>query len=159
MARRLRRLHGTEVAGARVVLALDLILNVLRVPRNVLPGLGRTSAFFIGGGIVRQHRGSRAGPRVRGGLWYRADERRAVAPGLPRGRHLKVFRLDSRKKDRKFIFLEKRTDVFVIGGGPAGLAAAIAARQKGFRVIVADGSAPMKTNTAEQGSRRGAAAA
>jgi flavin-dependent dehydrogenase len=34
------------------------------------------------------------------------------------------------------------TDVFVIGGGPAGLAAAIAARQQGFRVMVADGSKP-----------------
>jgi flavin-dependent dehydrogenase len=34
------------------------------------------------------------------------------------------------------------TDVFVIGGGPAGLAAAIAARQQGFRVIVADGANP-----------------
>jgi menaquinone-9 beta-reductase len=32
------------------------------------------------------------------------------------------------------------TDVFVIGGGPAGLAAAIAARQKGFHVTVADGA-------------------
>jgi flavin-dependent dehydrogenase len=32
--------------------------------------------------------------------------------------------------------------VFIVGGGPAGLAAAIAARQKGFRVIVADGAAP-----------------
>jgi menaquinone-9 beta-reductase len=32
----------------------------------------------------------------------------------------------------------KCTDVFVIGGGPAGLAAAIAARQQGFSVIVAD---------------------
>lgn len=32
------------------------------------------------------------------------------------------------------------TDVFVIGGGPAGLAAAIAARQRGFRVVVADGA-------------------
>lgn len=32
------------------------------------------------------------------------------------------------------------TDVFVIGGGPAGLAAAIAARQQGLRVIVADGA-------------------
>lgn len=31
------------------------------------------------------------------------------------------------------------TDVFVIGAGPAGLAAAIAARQ-GFRVMVADGA-------------------
>ena len=34
------------------------------------------------------------------------------------------------------------TDVFVIGGGPAGLAAAIAARQNGLRVIVADGATP-----------------
>jgi len=34
------------------------------------------------------------------------------------------------------------TDVFVIGGGPAGLAAAIAARLKGFDVTVADGSHP-----------------
>ena len=32
--------------------------------------------------------------------------------------------------------------VFVIGGGPAGLAAAIAARQKGFRVTVADYTRP-----------------
>ena len=30
------------------------------------------------------------------------------------------------------------TDVFVVGGGPAGLAAAIAARQCGFRTVVAD---------------------
>jgi flavin-dependent dehydrogenase len=30
----------------------------------------------------------------------------------------------------------------VIGGGPAGLAAAIAARQQGFRVVVADGARP-----------------
>ena len=34
------------------------------------------------------------------------------------------------------------TDVFIIGGGPAGLATAIAARKKGFRVAVADGSHP-----------------
>ena len=34
------------------------------------------------------------------------------------------------------------TDVFVIGGGPAGLAAAIAARQRGLHVTVADGSVP-----------------
>jgi len=32
----------------------------------------------------------------------------------------------------------RSTDVFVIGGGPAGLAAAIAARRQGFNVIVAD---------------------
>ena len=34
------------------------------------------------------------------------------------------------------------TDVFVIGGGPAGLATAIAARRQGFRVVVADGAKP-----------------
>jgi flavin-dependent dehydrogenase len=34
------------------------------------------------------------------------------------------------------------TDVLVIGGGPAGLAAAIATRQKGFRVMVVDGAQP-----------------
>jgi flavin-dependent dehydrogenase len=33
-------------------------------------------------------------------------------------------------------------DVFVIGGGPAGLAAAIAARARGLRAIVADGNRP-----------------
>ena len=38
--------------------------------------------------------------------------------------------------------LPKTTDVFVIGGGPAGLAAAIAARRKGFEVLVADGAQP-----------------
>jgi len=38
-----------------------------------------------------------------------------------------------------------RTDVFIVGGGPAGLAAAIAARKKGFDVVVADGaSAPIE---------------
>jgi len=34
------------------------------------------------------------------------------------------------------------TDVFVIGGGPAGLAAAIAVRRRGLSVTVADGSEP-----------------
>lgn len=38
--------------------------------------------------------------------------------------------------------LQNSTDVFVVGGGPAGLAAAIAARQQGFHVTVADGAAP-----------------
>lgn len=38
--------------------------------------------------------------------------------------------------------MKRGTDVFVIGGGPAGLAAAIAARQQGLDVIVADGSKP-----------------
>jgi len=34
------------------------------------------------------------------------------------------------------------TDVFVVGGGPAGLVAAIAARRKGFTVTLADGAEP-----------------
>jgi menaquinone-9 beta-reductase len=38
--------------------------------------------------------------------------------------------------------MRQRTDVFVIGGGPAGLAAAIAARKRGFDVVVADGAEP-----------------
>lgn len=35
-----------------------------------------------------------------------------------------------------------KTDIFVVGGGPAGLAAAIAARRRGFHVTVADQVAP-----------------
>lgn len=38
--------------------------------------------------------------------------------------------------------LPRSTDVFVIGGGPAGLAAAIAARRRGFQVLLADCSVP-----------------
>lgn len=38
--------------------------------------------------------------------------------------------------------LPHETDVFVVGGGPAGLAAAIAARAKGLQVVVADCSRP-----------------
>jgi len=34
------------------------------------------------------------------------------------------------------------SEILVIGGGPAGLAAAIAARKKGFEVHVADGAEP-----------------
>src|SRR5260370_39003993 len=38
--------------------------------------------------------------------------------------------------------MSKNTDVFVIGGGPPGLAVAIAARQRGFNVTIADGATP-----------------
>src|SRR5258708_19310739 len=38
--------------------------------------------------------------------------------------------------------MDRAFDIFVIGGGPAGLAAAIAARQRGLTVVVADGSRP-----------------
>ena len=44
----------------------------------------------------------------------------------------------ARKAER--LIKQVRTDVFVVGGGPAGLATAIAARQKGFSVTVADGA-------------------
>jgi flavin-dependent dehydrogenase len=38
--------------------------------------------------------------------------------------------------------LPESTDIFVVGGGPAGLAAAIAARRRGFHVIAADPAIP-----------------
>lgn len=38
--------------------------------------------------------------------------------------------------------MSQGTDVFVIGGGPAGIAAALAARQRGMSVIVADSAVP-----------------
>jgi flavin-dependent dehydrogenase len=47
--------------------------------------------------------------------------------------------------------LRKSTDVFVIGGGPAGLAMAIAARQRGLRVVVADGMQPPIDKTCGEG--------
>ncbi|MGD1072883.1 MAG: NAD(P)/FAD-dependent oxidoreductase [Bryobacteraceae bacterium] len=52
-------------------------------------------------------------------------------------------------------------DVFVIGGGPAGLAVAIAARRKGWNVVVADGNRPPIDKACGEGlmpdSRRAAA--
>src|SRR5450755_946502 len=38
--------------------------------------------------------------------------------------------------------LPTQTDVFVVGGGPAGLAAALAVRQQGLSVVVADRAQP-----------------
>jgi flavin-dependent dehydrogenase len=43
------------------------------------------------------------------------------------------------------------TDVFVVGGGPAGLGAAIAARTHGFEVILADGAKPPITKACGEG--------
>jgi flavin-dependent dehydrogenase len=40
------------------------------------------------------------------------------------------------------VSLPAETDVFVVGGGPAGLAAALAARRNGFEVVVADRARP-----------------
>jgi flavin-dependent dehydrogenase len=47
------------------------------------------------------------------------------------------FFLNGKRRD-----MVQATDVFVVGGGPAGLAAAIAASKKGFHVTVADGAEP-----------------
>jgi flavin-dependent dehydrogenase len=40
------------------------------------------------------------------------------------------------------MFVSSSVDVFVVGGGPAGLAAAIAARRRGMSVAVVDGARP-----------------
>jgi flavin-dependent dehydrogenase len=52
-----------------------------------------------------------------------------------------------------------QTDVFIVGGGPAGLAAAIAARQNGFRVTVADSQHPPIDKACGEGLMPGAVAA
>ena len=49
------------------------------------------------------------------------------------------------------VCMNDQVDVLVIGGGPAGLAAAIAACQKGFGVTVADGAAPPLDKTCGEG--------
>src|SRR5207245_4650580 len=51
------------------------------------------------------------------------------------------------------------TGVLVIGGGPAGLAAAIAARMKGFTVTVADGAKPPIDKACGEGLMPGTVAA
>src|SRR6202051_1181412 len=38
--------------------------------------------------------------------------------------------------------MTERADIFIVGGGPAGRAAAILARAKGFQVVVADHAEP-----------------
>jgi len=38
--------------------------------------------------------------------------------------------------------IPRQSDVFIVGGGPAGLAAAIALRARGFGVTVADPALP-----------------
>jgi len=51
------------------------------------------------------------------------------------------------------------TDLFVIGGGPAGLAAAIAARQRGMSVVVAEGAEPPSDKACGEGLMPGTLAA
>jgi flavin-dependent dehydrogenase len=55
--------------------------------------------------------------------------------------------------------LALQTDVFIVGGGPAGLAAAIAARQNGLHVIVADSQQPPIDKACGEGLMPGAVAA
>ncbi len=55
--------------------------------------------------------------------------------------------------------MREGTGVLVIGGGPAGLAAAIAARMKGFEVTVADGAKPPIDKACGEGLMPGTMAA
>ena len=52
-----------------------------------------------------------------------------------------------------------QTDVFIVGGGPAGLAAAIGARQNGFQVTVADRQRPPIDKACGEGLMPGAVVA
>ncbi len=47
--------------------------------------------------------------------------------------------------------MDVETDVFIAGGGPAGLAAALAASKRGLRVIIADGAKPPITKACGEG--------
>jgi menaquinone-9 beta-reductase len=47
--------------------------------------------------------------------------------------------------------MQLQTDVFVAGGGPAGLAAAIAARRRGFHVVLADPAGPGQDKACGEG--------
>jgi flavin-dependent dehydrogenase len=55
--------------------------------------------------------------------------------------------------------IPKQTDVFIVGGGPAGLAAAIALRARGFGVTVADPALPPIDKPCGEGLMPGALAA
>jgi flavin-dependent dehydrogenase len=55
--------------------------------------------------------------------------------------------------------IPKQTDVFIVGGGPAGLAAAIALRARGIGVTVADPAPPPIDKTCGEGLMPGALAA
>src|SRR5882762_3921934 len=56
-------------------------------------------------------------------------------------------------------YMGEGTGVLVIGGGPAGLAAAIAARMKGFTVTAADGAKPPIDKACGEGLMPGTMAA
>jgi len=47
--------------------------------------------------------------------------------------------------------VDEKTDVLIVGGGPAGLAAGIAARKYGFRVIIVDAAAPQIVKACREG--------
>jgi flavin-dependent dehydrogenase len=55
--------------------------------------------------------------------------------------------------------MRQGTDVLIVGGGPAGLAAAIAVRSKGFQVTVADGTKPPIDKACGEGLMPGTLAA
>lgn len=63
-----------------------------------------------------------------------------------------------RRKAGRVVY-KKGVDVCVVGGGPAGLAAAIAAGQRGFSVMVADGAEPPVDKPCGEGLMPGTQAA
>src|SRR5436190_13805063 len=70
-----------------------------------------------------------------------ASSRQAVN-SLSFMREVRIILAAVRYDRRTGMYLPSSVDVFVVGGGPAGLAAAIAARRRGLTVTVADSVRP-----------------
>jgi len=98
----------------------------------------------------------------------KAIGRRCKSPSFPTTRNSKVFRVrcalavltENSHEQRKLATTavdtrmncgSQETQVFVVGGGPAGLAAAIAARRAGFSVTLADAARPPIDKTCGEG--------
>src|SRR5208282_3866466 len=62
--------------------------------------------------------------------------------GRDRVQSFRVFRLQGKVRRKTVNRFPNPVDVFVVGGGPAGLATAIAARRHGLSVVLADGAVP-----------------
>lgn len=82
-----------------------------------------------------------------------------VARGIKSGLANENIFFQKGERSRCYFSMNQATDVFIVGGGPAGLAAAVAARQQGLEVVVADGSRPPIDKPCGEGLMPGGVAA